>query len=123
MSDQTTPLSILRQEVRQFITDRDWAQFHSPKDLAIGLIIEASELLELFRFRNEAEIEALLNEPTFRENLSHELADCLYFILAISHNLDIDMTVALRQKIAISAERYPVEIAKGRNDKYTAYEG
>jgi NTP pyrophosphatase (non-canonical NTP hydrolase) len=118
-SDQTTAVATLRDEVRAFIEARDWDQFHSPKDLAIGLITEASEFLEHFRFRSEAEIEQLLADEGFRQELQHELADCLYFILAISHKLEIDLSQALRDKMAISAERYPEQLASGRNVKYT----
>lgn len=118
-SDQTTAVATLRDEVRAFIEARDWDQFHTPKDLAIGLITEASEFLEHFRFRSEAEIEQLLADEGFRQELQHELADCLYFILAISHKLEIDLSQALRDKMAISAERYPERLASGRNVKYT----
>ena len=118
-SDQTTSIAILKNEVRAFIEARDWDQFHAPKDLAIGLITEASEFLEHFRFRSEAEVETLLMDPTFSQNLQHELADCFYFILAISHKLEFDLSQALQAKMAISAERYPEQLAAGRNVKYT----
>lgn len=118
-SDQTTHLATLRDWVRLFIEARDWDQFHTPKDLAIGLITEAGELLEQFRFRNDDEIETLLGDDAFCEALQHELADCLYFILAFSNKLDFDLTQALQAKMAISARRYPVHLASGRNVKYT----
>lgn len=118
-SDQTIPVAVLRDEVREFIAARDWNQFHTPKDLAIGLITEASELLELFRFRSDVEIDDLLADDAFNESIRHELADCLYFVLAISNKLEIDLTQALREKMAISANRYPVQTASGRNVKYT----
>jgi len=120
VSDSTTPVVNLKEEVRSFIEARDWDQFHTPKDLAIGLITEASEFLEHFRFRNEAEIEQLLAEDeAFCEALRHELADCLYFILAISNKLEIDLAQALTDKMALSARRYPEKLATGRNVKYT----
>lgn len=118
-SDQTTHLATLRDSVRRFIEARDWDQFHTPKDLAIGLITEASELLEHFRFRDEDEVEALLKDDAFHEALQHELADCLYFILAFSNKLEIDLSQALQAKMAVSARRYPVQLAAGRNVKYT----
>ncbi len=119
VADQNTSLAKLKEEVRDFIEARDWDQFHTPKDLAIGLIIEAGELLEHFRFRSEAEVEERLTDEAFREALCHELADCLYFVLAISNKLEIDLSQALRAKMAISAKRYPVQLASGRNVKYT----
>jgi len=117
--DKTVPVAVLREEVREFITARDWDQFHPPKDLVIGLITEASELLALFRFRSEAEVETLLADEAFSESVRHELADCLYFILAISNKLDIDLVQALRDKMVLSASRYPIHLAAGRNVKYT----
>lgn len=122
VSDQTGNIDSLKAKVRNFIAARDWDQFHPPKDLAIGLITEASELLEHFRFRDEAEVERLLASPEFRRAVQYELADCLYFVLAISNKLDIDLTQALTAKMEISEKRYPVEKAKGRNDKYTTYQ-
>ncbi|HFB52553.1 MAG TPA: nucleotide pyrophosphohydrolase [Anaerolineae bacterium] len=120
-TDRTTAVFALREQVRAFITARDWDQFHSPKDLAIALSIEAAELLEHFRFRDDAEIAARLATPEFRQDISDELADVLYFVLAISNKLDIDLSTALESKMAVSARRYPVEKARGKNLKYTAY--
>ncbi|MFQ5575754.1 MAG: nucleotide pyrophosphohydrolase [Anaerolineae bacterium] len=118
-SDATTLVASLKEEVRQFIRARDWEQFHTPKDLAIGLITEAGELLEHFRFRSEAEVAGRLSDPAFQEALHHELADCLYFVLAISNKLNVDLSQAFAAKMALSARRYPVETARGRNEKYT----
>ncbi len=124
LTDKTTSISELRAQVRHFIQARDWDQFHTPKDLSIGLITEASELLEQFRFRNDAEVERLLqDDEDFRRSLRHELADSFFFVLALSRKLNIDLSQALAEKMAISAQQYPVELAKGRNDKYTAYKG
>lgn len=118
-SDQTTTINDLKKQVRHFIDARDWDQFHPPKDLAIGLITEASELLEHFRFRSDAEIADLLNDEQFREALQHELADCFYFILAISSKLKFDLTQNLAAKMALSAQRYPIQASHGKNVKYT----
>jgi len=120
-TDRTTTIHTLREQVRAFITARDWDQFHAPKDLAIALSIEAGELLEHFRFRTDSEITERLNTPDFRQDISDELADVLYFVLAISNKLDIDLTTALALKMAVSAQRYPIEKARGKNLKYTAY--
>ncbi len=120
-ADRTTTIHQLREQVRAFITARDWDQFHTPKDLAIALSIEAGELLEHFRFRDNAEIAERLTAPEFRQDISDELADVLYFVLALSNKLDIDLSAALKAKMAVSARRYPVEKARGKNLKYTAY--
>jgi len=118
-SDDTVSMTMLKKDVATFIEARNWDQFHTPKDLAIGLITEASELLEHFRFRDNAEIDTLLTDDDFCQAVYHELADCLYFVLAISNKLQIDLTQVFKEKLAISAERYPVSLAAGRNVKYT----
>ena len=118
-SDVTTPVADLKARIRHFVSERDWDQYHFPKDLAIGLTIEAAELLEHFRFRSNEECAERLQDPDFRRDVGHELADVLYFTLLMCANLDLDATSILEDKLAISAERYPVEKARGRNMKYT----
>ena len=119
--DDTCTVAELKSEIRRFVRDRDWEQFHFPKDLAIGLSIEAAEVLEHFRFRSNEEIASRLQDPAFRQELSHELADVLYFVLIMCDYLELDASTALAQKMAVSAARYPVDKARGRNLKYTEY--
>jgi len=118
-NDAHTPVAELKAQVRRFVEERDWDQYHSPKDLAIGLSIEAAELLEHFRFRNDEEIAARLEDANLRREVGHELADVLYFVLLMGANLELDLTTALREKLVISGRRYPVEQSRGRNLKYT----
>ena len=118
-TDRTTPVAELKAQVRQFVEERDWDQFHTPKDLAIGLSIEASELLELFRFQSNEVIDQRLQESDGRQAVAHELADVLYFVLLLCSNLGLDTTTILREKLELNAERYPIEKARGRNVKYT----
>jgi NTP pyrophosphatase (non-canonical NTP hydrolase) len=119
-TDRTTHIAELKAQIRQFVEERDWDQFHTPKDLAIGLSIEASELLELFRFQSNEVIDQRLEEPDVRQAVAHELADVLCFVLLLCSNLGLDTTTILQEKLALNAERYPVEKARGRNVKYTA---
>ncbi|MEC8646464.1 MAG: nucleotide pyrophosphohydrolase [Candidatus Latescibacterota bacterium] len=119
MQDNTSTVAELKGIVRQFVDERDWRQFHTPKDLAIGISVEAAELLEHFRFRSEEEIKERLKETASRQAVGHELADVLYFVLLMCEQLDMDASTLLREKMAISAGRYPVEKARGRNAKYT----
>jgi len=121
-TDASTPVAELKAAIRRFVEERDWDQFHSPKDLAIGLSIEAAELLEHFRFRDNDEIAAALQDDDFRRNVGHELADCLYFVLLLATNLGLDATAILRDKLEISGRKYPVEQARGSNRKYTHYD-
>jgi NTP pyrophosphatase (non-canonical NTP hydrolase) len=122
LSDASTTVSRLKAQIKEFVHERDWDQFHFPKDLAIGLTIEASEVLEHFRFRSNEEIQQRLTDPAFRRDLGHELADVLYFTLLMCANLDMDASQMLEEKLALSRQRYPIDQAKGRNLKYTELE-
>lgn len=117
MDSQT--VNALKQLVKAFCEARDWDQFHGPKDLAIGVITEASELLEHFRFQSEAQSYAILHDPKQREEVEDELADVFFFLLRFSQRFDVDLTKALLRKIEKSECKYPVEKAKGKNTKYT----
>ena len=119
MDDQTCTVDQLKDQIRCFVQERDWEQFHTPKDLAIALSIEAAELLEHFRFQNEAEIEARLNNKASLKDIGHELADVLYFVLLMCDRFGLDAATSLREKLAISAARYPVTQTRGNNRKYT----
>lgn len=115
-SDQETTLSELKMIIRRFCEERDWDQFHTPKDLAIGLVTEASELLEHFRFKSDQEsVEALERKG---ENIRDELADTLFFILRFAQRFDIDLSSSLQRKLAKNELKYPVETSKGSNKKY-----
>jgi NTP pyrophosphatase (non-canonical NTP hydrolase) len=111
--------SELMDMVQAFCEARDWDQFHGPKDLAIGVITEASELLEHFRFLSEEQSLDLLKNPEQKEEIGDELADVLFFLLRFSQRFDIDLAKALTRKIAKSETKYPVDKAKGNNRKYT----
>ena len=112
-------LADLQGMVQSFCEERDWDQFHGPKDIAIGVITEASELLEHFRFLSEEESLALLQDPKKKKEIEAELADVLFFLLRFCQRFDIDLTKAAVDKLAESRKKYPVEKAKGNNKKYT----
>ncbi|ADJ16686.1 nucleotide pyrophosphohydrolase [Halalkalicoccus jeotgali] len=104
--------------VREFCESRDWGQYHTPKDLAIGLVTESSELLELFRFKDRTEQLELLAESEKREDIEDELADILFFLLRFADLYDIDLEAALEQKLEKNGKRYPENEYKGSNEKY-----
>ncbi|MCI3923529.1 nucleotide pyrophosphohydrolase [Paenibacillus sp. TRM 82003] len=104
---------IIRDIIR-FRDERDWKQFHNPKDLALSLSLEASELLELFQWRDSREAVA-----TKREAMKDELADVLIYALTLAHDLDIDVETAIRDKMAKNAVKYPVDASRGSTKKYT----
>lgn len=117
--ESKTDIRELQQKIRKFCQDRDWDQYHNAKDLAIGVVTEASELLDHFRFKSTEEAEALLKDPKKRQEISEELADVLYFTLRIAQVYGIDIAAELIRKIAKNEEKYPIEKAKGSNKKYS----
>jgi dCTP diphosphatase len=105
-------------ELRAFAAERDWERFHSPKNLAIALTVEAGELLEVFQWLGEAESQAVMQGPA-AEAVEAEVADVLIYLLRLADILDIDLGQAVAAKLATNAERYPVDKAHGRATKYT----
>ncbi len=114
-------LAALTARVLRHRDERDWAQFHTPKDVALSLVLEAAEVLELFQWKDEQAVTTYLGEPAGRTALAAELADVLYWVLLLAHDQDIDLAVALRAKLAENARKYPADQACGRADKYTDY--
>lgn len=112
-------ISELIEKVQRFCEERDWDQFHNPKDLAIGISTEANELLDIFRFKSDKEITEILEDESKREHVEEELADTLFFILRFAQMNFIDLEDILEKKIAKNAQKYPVEKIKGKNLKYT----
>jgi len=104
-------------KILAFRNARDWARFHNPKDVAISLSLEAAELLEHFQWKNPKEIKKHIK--TNKSAIADELADVLYWVLLLGHDLKIDVLAALDAKLKKNALKYPVEKAKGRYTKYT----
>jgi dCTP diphosphatase len=119
--DESTTIARLKELVRAFSVERDWVQFHSPKDLGLALACEVGELLEHFRYRRDDEIAAKLAEPAVRRKVSDELADCLWLVLRLADVIGIDLASALASKVEDAGRKYPVHLSRGRADKYTAY--
>ena len=111
------PIERLQEALRAFANERDWDQFHSPKNLAAALSVEAAELLEIFQWLSEEQSRALV--PKQLEAAREEIADVFLYLLRIADKLRIDLVEAADAKLKRNAEKYPVELAKGRNDKYT----
>ena len=109
-------LDELRQRLRAFAAERDWEQFHSPKNLAMALIVEAGELVEHFQWLTQAQSLALT--PDKREQVAQELADVLIYLVRLADRLDVDLLAAAGRKLALNAEKYPAERARGRARKY-----
>ena len=108
----------LNEEIREFCDARDWEQFHTPKDLAIGLSTESNELLDLFRFKTREQQTEILTEADSRADVEDELADVLFFLLRFADLHDIDLEEALEQKLETNRERYPKDEYQASNRKY-----
>lgn len=117
---QPDTLSNLRNRLQAFVDERDWQQFHSPKNLAMAMIVEAAELVEHFQWMTEQESRELPDDK--RELVAHEIADTFVYLLRIAEVLGIDLIEATNRKITLNAAKYPAEKARGSNAKYTAYE-
>jgi dCTP diphosphatase len=110
-------LEQLQQAIRKFRDDRDWMQFHNPKNLACSISIEAAELLEHFQWKTPQESETITKEK--RTEISHEIADIAVYLIELADNLEIDLVQAIRTKLALNEAKYPVLKAKGSAAKYT----
>ncbi len=108
------------EQLLTFRRERDWEQFHNPKDVAISLSIEAAELLEWFQWRNPDEIREMLNSDK-REQLEDEIADVAVYLSYLCHDLGIDLNQVVKNKMAKNAAKYPKDRVKGRADKYNEY--
>lgn len=109
----------LRARINDFVAERDWAQFHTPKNLAMAMIVEAAELVEQFQWDTPQESQQL--SPEKHEAVSHELADTFVYLLRLAEVLNIDLIEAANRKIDVNARKYPADKARGSNAKYTAY--
>ncbi len=119
--NQTTDsLLNLRQRINAFVEARDWAQFHSPKNLAMAMIVEAAEVVEHFQWMTEADSRQLDAET--RDKVGQELADTFVYLLRIAEVCGIDLIQATHAKIDLNAQKYPVEKCRGSNAKYTEYQ-
>jgi len=110
-------LKSLTERIVAFRDERDWKQFHNPKDLALSLSLEAAEVLELYQWKTGDGIDAVARDR--KGQLADELADVLYYTLLMAHDAGIDLEPALIDKLRRNAEKYPVEKAKGSSKKYT----
>lgn len=122
MIKKKTDLSLAQAKdlVAEFVHERDWQQFHSPKNLAMTISVEANELLELFLWKKDEEAFTQIDEQT-KINITDEMADVLIALSAFANVCDLDLTQAFMQKLQKIKDKYPIDKVKGKPDKYTAY--
>ena len=108
----------LQQKVAHFMDEREWGQFHSPKNVSMAIATEAAELMEIFRWMTEEQSwQALKGE--YRKDIEHEIADIAIAVLNFCNRADIDISRVINEKLMLAAKKYPVEKAKGNIRKYT----
>lgn len=115
-------LSDVVARLRDFTDERDWAQFHTPRNLVLALVGEVGELAELVQWRSDAEVLHLATTTEGRDALGDELADVLTYLLALADALGVDLDAAVHAKITQNAAKYPAHLARGSNAKYTEYQ-
>jgi NTP pyrophosphatase (non-canonical NTP hydrolase) len=106
--------------VLAFRDQRDWRQFHNPKDLAISISLEAAELLEPFQWKSSAEVTAFLDSEENRRRVADEMADVLILLVSMADVVGVDLIEAARRKLAENARKYPVDLSRGNAKKYDA---
>lgn len=112
-------LEQIKIRLREFASDRDWDQFHSPKNLAMALIVESAELVEHFQWMKEEESASI--SPDKLAEVEQELADIQIYLIRLVDKLNIDLLSAVDKKITLNEKKYPVERVQGSSKKYTEY--
>lgn len=114
LDDNQTSIGQLRQLVADFVEERDWRQFHAPKNLAMSLAIEAAELMEHFQWLTVQQSRELQQVPGRRTAVAEEMADVCCYLLALANELDIDLSQAVQHKMTKNALKYPIDQYRGR---------
>lgn len=119
MTDTSATLADLKARVLAFARERDWEQFHAPKNLSMALAAEAGELMEHFLWATPEQSQAVARDPAKRRKIEDELADVVIYALEFANVAGMDVAAAIGRKMADNAQKYPVEKSRGRSDKYT----
>lgn len=114
-----TDFDRIRKQVRQFVVERDWDQFHTPKNLSMALIVEAAEMVEHFQWMSEDQSCSLSPEKLAEVEL--ELADIQIYLISLAEKLQLDLIAAVDKKLVLNAQKYPAEQVRGSSKKYTEY--
>ena len=119
LSDRTTTVAELRERILAFVRERDWEQFHAPKNLSMALAAESAELMEHFLWASPEESRAVAVDPAKRAKIAEELADVVIYALEFANTTGLDVASSIEEKMAANARKYPVEKSRGRSAKYT----
>ncbi len=119
LTDSATSVSELKSRILAFVRERDWEQFHNPKNLSMALAAEAGELMEHFLWATPEQSQAIANDPVKRSRIADELADVVIYAIEFANVTGLDISASIEAKMLANAKKYPVEKSKGRADKYT----
>src|SRR5262245_60037574 len=117
MSDSTTTIAELRKIIADFVAERDWSQFHSPKNVSMALAIEAAELMEHFQWLTTEDSRKLAGDPQKLSDVGEELADVIGYSFALANELGIDVSDAIRNKMVKNVQKYPADKFRGRYER------
>ena len=119
LTDSATTISDLKTRVLAFVRERDWEQFHTPKNLSMALAAETGELMEHFLWATGEQSRTIANDSAKRAKIADELADVVIYAIEFANMTGLDISAAIEAKMAANAKKYPVEKSRGRSDKYT----
>lgn len=115
--NQVLDISLWQQKLEKFATEREWGQFHNPKNLSMALSVESSELVEIFQWLTIEQSNSL--SPELKKNVENEMSDILMYLIRMSDILNIDLSKAIGEKFLLNGEKYPVDLARGTAKKYS----
>lgn len=118
LTDSTTTVAELKARVLAFVRERDWEQFHSPKNLSMALAAESGELMEHFLWATPEKSREIALDPAKRQKIADELADVVVYALEFANATGLDLAASIEAKMIANGKKYPVEKAKGRSEKY-----
>ena len=121
LSDDTTNIRALRERVAAFVAERDWAQYHAPKNLAMAIACEAAELMENYLWVDAPASRQVTDDPDKRARVEDEAADIAICLLNLCNVVGIDLAAAVEKKLAEASAKYPPELVRGKSDKYSDY--
>ena len=119
LNSSISEIQQLTLSIREFVDERDWEQFHSPKNLAMAISVEVAELVEIFQWMTELQSQNLNQKQ--KQAVEEEVADVMTYLIRLSDRLDIDLVRAVERKLVISRRKYPAELVRGRSQKYSEY--
>lgn len=121
VNNEALNINDLQKKIQQFATERDWQQFHTPKNIAMALTVEAAELLELFQWLTPEESLSMQDDPKWKERVGEEMSDVLLYLFRMADHLNINLPAAIENKMEKNAKKYPADLVRGKSKKYSEY--